>query len=80
MNEIVGKLTKPEVMGCLPPGWIRAGDGQTWETLEAVVHLLLDNMKAVIYKAAHTKERLIAEHVNACKKRKVDSRDWRRQL
>jgi hypothetical protein len=40
LEQIVGELTKAEVIVCLPSGWIRARDARKWQTLEgAVLHL-----------------------------------------
>jgi hypothetical protein len=79
-QEIVGKLTKKEVIACLPKGWIRLRDAQKWEMLEDVVLKLSDNMKGVVYRAACTKAHLKEEMEIAVKKRKRENVLWTRQV
>ena len=45
-GDIVGRLKEAEVLGCLPGGWIRARDAQTWRVLDGVVLALLDSVTA----------------------------------
>ena len=55
VDEIVGKLTKAEVIACLPMRWILGKDRRNWKCLKDVVGLLSDDMKKSIYDAACTK-------------------------
>jgi hypothetical protein len=79
LERIVGKLTKAEVIACLPMGWIHARDVRTWKTLEDAVLHLSDNMKSVIYEAACTKNALMEEVRIAGRKRKRENRAWGRR-
>ena len=80
VDEIVGKLTKAEVIACLPMGWILAKDRRNWKCLKDVVGLLSDDMKKSIYEAACTKARLLNEERSARKKRKRLDYDWARRI
>lgn len=77
--QIVGTLTKAEVLGCLPIGWIRSGDARTWMCLDEAVLMLSDEMKSVVYDAACTKAALRKETRKAGKKRKRENLLWTRQ-
>jgi hypothetical protein len=59
VKQIVGRLTKTEVLGCLPIGWVRWKDGRTWTALKDVVQGLSKDLKARIFEAACTKDRLL---------------------
>jgi hypothetical protein len=80
VDDIVGKLTKAEVIGCLPRGWIRTADCRNWKSLKEVVDVLSNDMKGVIYEAACTKDRLMKEERIARKKRKRSDYEWTRRL
>lgn len=79
LEQIVGRLTKREVMSCLPVGWIWASDVRTWRVLESAVLHLLDDMKVVIHKAACTKDLLVEERRSSRWKWKMEDRAWTRQ-
>jgi hypothetical protein len=79
VEKIVGKLTKREVLACLPSGWIRASDGQKWKSLRDAVFRLSDEMKAVVYEAACTKDCLLQETSKEVKKRKREKVAWIRR-
>jgi hypothetical protein len=79
VEEVIGRLTKAEVMASLPAGWIRIGDAQSWVTLKDAVFRLSDNMKNVVREAAHTKDRLLEEKRMAGKKRKKGYDEWIRR-
>ena len=79
LEQLVGRLTKREVMTCLPMGWIRASDIRTWKVLEPVVLQLSDDMKTVIYKAACTKDLVAEERRSNGRKRKMEERAWTRR-
>jgi hypothetical protein len=80
VEEIVGSLTKAEVVACLPLGWIRSGDAKRWKSLEGAVLQLSDSMKTRIYEVARTKDKLAEELRNAGKKRRRDVRAWTRRV
>jgi hypothetical protein len=76
VEQIVGNLTKAEVLGCLPMGWIRATGGRTWASLKDAVVKLSDSMKTKVYEAACVKERLFKEKMVAGRKRKRMEYEW----
>jgi hypothetical protein len=80
VKEIVGRLTKTEVLGCLPIGWVRWKDGRTWSALKDVLPGLSKDMKARIYEAACTKDRLLKEKLIAGRKRKRSEYEWSRRM
>jgi hypothetical protein len=79
VEEIVGPLTKAEVLAALPVGWIRAGDAKTWSTLKDAVFHLSNGMKRVVQEAASTKDSLLKEKRLAGKKRKREYDEWIRR-
>jgi hypothetical protein len=78
VEDIVGRLSKAEVLACLPKGWIRSTDARKWENLKEAVLLLSDDMKGAIYQAASTKEYLKQEVTCTIKKRKRENLAWSR--
>jgi KaiC/GvpD/RAD55 family RecA-like ATPase len=80
VDEIVGKLTKAEVIGCLPVGWLTTKDSRNWRNLKVAVDELSNDMKEVVYEAASTKNRLIREEMIARRKRKRMDYEWSRRL
>lgn len=80
VDEIVGKLTKAEVIACLPIGWIRARDSRNWRCLKELVAKLPEKLKTGVYNAARTKERLLKEKKLAGKKRKRLEHEWARRI
>jgi hypothetical protein len=80
LGDIVGKLTKAEVMSALPIGWIRARDVRKWSTLESAVLSLSDVMKQRIHEAACVKARLIEDVQDTKRKRKRENQMWSRRL
>jgi hypothetical protein len=78
IDEIVGRLTKAEVLACLPAGWIRATDARQWRALEGAIHGLSDEMKGVIYEAGCRKGHLLEEEGKTGRKRKSGSGSTRR--
>ena len=79
VQDIVGRLTKREVIACLPLGWIRARDVRTWGSLGEAILALSDRMKAEIYQAACAKEILVNEVQMTGRKRKRENREWVRR-
>jgi hypothetical protein len=76
VKEIVGKLTKAEVIASLPIGWTRWEERRTWSSLNDVIDGLSDDRKAEIYEAACTKDRLLKEKMVAGRKRKRMEYEW----
>lgn len=80
VNDVIGKLTKTEVLRCLPMGWIRTADSRNWRTLKEAVESLSTDMKELIYDAACTKSRLMREETIARGKRKRLDYEWTRRI
>jgi hypothetical protein len=78
-KNIVGRLTKAEVIGCLPLGWIRPMDARKWDVLEDVILKLSDEMKRIIYEAGHTKDHVIEETRREVAKKKIENFQWVRR-
>jgi hypothetical protein len=79
VKKIVGRLTKAEVIGCLPLGWIRPTDARKWNNLEDAILKLSDKMKGVIYEAGRTKDCLMKEMRKEVGKRKKENFQWVRR-
>ena len=79
LEQIVGELTKAEVITCLPHGWIRARDVRKWQTLESAVLHLSDDLKCLIYQAARTKDKLKEDERVLRRKRKRENLAWSRR-
>jgi hypothetical protein len=75
---VVG-LTKAEIVGCLPLGWIRPMDARKWNILEDAILKLSDKMKGVIYEAGRTKDCLVGEMRKEVGKRKMENFQWVRR-
>ena len=80
VEEIVGRLTKAEVLACVPMGLIRWKDSRTWTTLKNAIQGFPMDIKTKIYEVALTKDHLLEEKMIAARKRKRSNYEWSRRM